>query len=149
MIYQTHNNPGVATLPPSGPIAVKSATALVGGQATAASEFAWTTDAATTQAAFAAAFLGISTSDRTADDIEYGGAGTVNVETSTTRTIECESDTFEVGDLVAMAADAVNEKLLDSKVVKTANAGESVGKVMQQYATATTQVRVQFTAKAI
>lgn len=62
---------------------------------------------------------------------------------------DCDSGTFEVGDLVsaAVAAGTGAGKVSANKVAKTTTAGQVIGFVAQRYASATTRVQVRLIGK--
>ena len=62
---------------------------------------------------------------------------------------DCASATFEIGDQVAVviAAGTGTGKVENQKVVKTTTAGESIGYVVQRYASATTKVKIRLVGK--
>ena len=124
-------------------IALGDLTAQVSGNAVAAGSFTWTTDLATTQTNFAAAFLGVAASRKDANVARVHGYSTDN----TLRTVQgiwefdCASASFAVGDLVGPAKQTGN-LLEPQKVVSVATVALSIGRVVEATSSAT-RVRVE------
>lgn len=130
-------------------VAVDSATAIEAGDllfldtddAKPASSEAWNTDLATTQANFTNHFLGIALADHEANS---GAVKNFPVDTSPTSVYEmdCESETHEFGDPLAVAKDTGNA-LLPAKL-KKAVAASSCCRCVRRDPSAATRVYVHF-----
>lgn len=106
-----------------------------------AADFTWDTDLATTQAEFAAKFLGIAL----AAHASGGGAITdfpVDISHTAVYSLPCTSETHEIGDTLGPAKDSGNA-LLPQKLVKAA-AGNSIASCVKRDGTAATTVSVVF-----
>lgn len=114
------------------------------GNAIRASDQAWTTDEATTRAAFVALFVGISGQDKAAGTARpYGNSNdnTLRVDTEGIYEFDCVSGTYAVGDKVGPAKDTGNA-LLPSTLKAVSTEGESVGRVVEA-GTSVTKVKVK------
>jgi hypothetical protein len=108
-----------------------------------ASELAWDTDEATTQAAFAAAFLGLSVAsvtDESPADAHFPVVRRGEVE------MPCVSDTYAIGDYLAVASNGASS-LLNQSVKKAASRSASIGVVTKHYGAATTKVRFRLLSR--
>lgn len=119
-----------------------------GGTLKPAMSFTWTTNLATTQPNFVAAFAGVAAQ---AYDGSNGNAygiqdGNLRVDTAGTFDFSCASATFKAGDLVGVAQDGANNNLAGQTVAAVAALNEAIGRVVQNYANATTTVRVEIFA---
>lgn len=103
-------------------------------------DFAWDTDLATTQRAFAQKFVGMSQ-----DRSQAGETDEVSVAKNGVFEFDCASATFEVGDLVGPTATSTN--LDNQKVVAVATEDLAIGRVYQREASAVTKVKVQIITK--
>ena len=113
--------------------------AMVSGFAVPATVFPWTTDEATTQAAFAAVFVGMSnarsrvaTTD--ARDLEIGVTMSGEIE------MDSVSAVYNVGDYVGCNSSA---SLLLQQVKGVATKARSIGIVVRKEVTATTRILVR------
>lgn len=103
----------------------------------------------TDQAAIKDIFAGVALQGKLASDSSTGYPGfSGEVITFTPDALyeaDCASGTFEPGDLVAVsiAAGTGAGKVANQTVVKTTDAGEAIGYVVERYASATTKVRVR------
>ena len=102
-----------------------------------ASGVAWNASLAGTQEDFHDVFLGVA-SQRSRDVDEKA----VRVSTRGVFEFDCDSDTYNIGQLVG-AAKATGNALESQKVAKVATAALAVGRVVQQYDAATTKVKVE------
>lgn len=62
---------------------------------------------------------------------------------------DCESSTFEIGDMVAPSEDSGADGLENQKVAKTLLPEQSIGTVVQRYGSATTRVLVRLKANVL
>ena len=106
-----------------------------------ANSFTWTTNLATTQANFAAVFLGIATSASA-----NGETSDVSVDVSgySTYQIGCVLNLFETGDMLAPAQDGSNSLLSSSVVQKTATVAAAIGRAYHYVSPAGVSVTAQF-----
>lgn len=115
--------------------------ALVAGEVVPAVDFTWTSNLATTQTNFAAAFLGNSVQYKPANQAYVFGNGSDNLITvSTSGTFQADLDTtttLAVGDFVGMAKDTGNN-LLSQVVSKVDAVAKAIGVVVQAEVDATT-----------
>lgn len=111
------------------------------GQCKPAAQFTWTTDLATTQAAFAAVFLGIARSSHISGDTSDCQ---VDMSAQAIYACACVLATFHVGDLVTPAQDGSNNNLSSNVVQKTATAAAGIGRVHHYVTPADTTVSVKF-----
>lgn len=113
--------------------------ALVADKAVRISSISWDTDLATTQAAAAAAFLGIaeeSTASGQTADIS------VDISTESVYEMDCVSATYQIGDPVGPAK-ATGNAIVDQQVVEVA-ATAAIGRVYRRTNGAATKVHVTF-----
>jgi hypothetical protein len=103
----------------------------------------------TDQAAIKAVFAGVALQGKLAADTSagypaFGGEG-ITFTPDALYEADCASGTFEPGDLVAASVAAASGagNVDNQKVVKTTDAGEAIGYVVDRYASATTKVRVR------
>lgn len=122
-------NVAVTGLVPTYTINIGDAVAYVSDKAVPASAFTWTTDLATTQAAFVLAFLGVSesrsriaTTDSRDLRIAVNGDGTYEAD--------CTTAAYTVGQFVGLAKDTGNN-LLSSKVEGVATKARAIGIVVE------------------
>lgn len=104
-----------------------------------ATDFTWTTDLATTQGAFAAAFLGVAHQSSAAgetDDIS------VDVSPLSVYEFDVESGTFELGDLIGPSH--ASDGLLSQTLASVGSAAVAIARAAEYKAAASTTLRVQF-----
>lgn len=114
------------------------------GNAVPSHEWDFDTDIATTQAAFAAAFVGVA---RSGDAASLSSA-MVTVERFPSRKMLCTSATFDYGDYLAVAGNAGSTGLERAKLVKTATAAAAVGRSLTKGASLTS-VKAEFESVVI
>lgn len=124
---------------PTRNIAIGDLVAMVSGFAVPAQNFTWTTDEATTQTNFAAAFIGMSNSRSRASttdtrDLEIGVSMGGEYE------MDAVSATYNVGDYVGCNS-AASALLQQVEVVPTK--ARAIGIVVRKEATATTRILVR------
>ena len=104
-----------------------------------ASDFAWTTDLATTQGNFAAVFVGVAEESSASGDTDD-----ISVDTSSASVyaMPCASATFNLNDTVGPAKQSGNA--LENQKVVAAVAAASIGRVDRKTDGAETSVRVSF-----
>lgn len=104
-----------------------------------ASAFTWDTNLATTQAAFAAVFLGIAHQSSAA-----GETADISVDLSPLSVYEfdVDSDTYELGEL--LGPDNVSTALADQQLTPVASTGLGIARAAEYKAAASTLLRVQF-----
>lgn len=113
-----------------------------------AEDEAWGVDLAATQAAFILKFLGVSEQSKTNTQARVFGNsedGVIMVATAGVYEFDCDSATFEVGDLVGPAKDTGNA-LLSDKVVAVAAEDKAIGRVVER-GTSVTRVKVRILSK--
>jgi len=110
---------------------------LSSGKAIPAASVTWNTSLAQTQTDMAAAFLGVADSAKIASD----GQTTIRVATRPVVEFDCASATFSLMDKVGAAKQSGNA-LENQKVAAVANVAYAIGRVYQNYASATTKVKV-------
>ena len=128
-------NPVVAPVATNKAIAVGDLVALSSGSAISASDFAWTTDLATTQTAFASALLGVSGQAKIANTaLVYGNsvANQIRVDCSGIFQGDYTGSALLVGDFVGPTA--VSNVLQPQSLVKVASAALAVGRVVEALA---------------
>ena len=125
---------------PTSDIAQGDFLAYVSDKAVPAAAFAWDTDLATTQTAFAVAFIGVSESRSRAATTDARDLR-VAANMDGTYEVDCASANFTVGQYVGMAKDTGNN-LLSSKVVGVASLALAVGRVVEA-GTAITRVKIR------
>lgn len=103
-----------------------------------AAEFPWTTDLATTQAAFHDVYLGVALSSHGASD----PAGELMVATQGLFEFDCDAATFLPGALVGPAKQTGNA-LESQKVAAVGGITLPTGRVAKHYASNTTKVLVE------
>lgn len=120
------------------------------GNVVRAEDTAWDTNLATTQTAFAAAFLGVSAQHKPASTARITGNGrdnVIRVDTAGVFEFDCASANFAIGDYVGPAKQTGN--LLESKkVVAVGGEALAIGKVVEA-GTALTRVKVQILSKVL
>lgn len=104
-----------------------------------ASSFTWDTDLATTQAAFAAAFLGVAHEQSASGDTDP-----ISVDLSPDAVYEFDvaSATYEVGDMLGPDKDGGNNKLMDQQLEAVASGGLGIARAAEYKAAAATALRV-------
>ncbi len=102
-----------------------------------ASDLPWDTDLETTQENFQGKFVGMAMQRSRSGDAEE-----IRVSKSDVFDMECDSATFEVGDLVGPADSGANS-LVNQKIVAVANVGLAIGRVARRSTTPTTKVAVR------
>jgi mRNA-degrading endonuclease toxin of MazEF toxin-antitoxin module len=141
------------TNPVSAPIATANSIAigdLVGYDTSTnyvvkASDFAWTTDLATTQTAFALVFLGTSGQKKLAGEARVFGNSTDNiVRIDCSGVFECDATaaTYEFGDFVGPAKDSGNN-MVNTTVAKVSGVALAIGRVCENTAASATKVKIQ------
>jgi len=127
-------NPTVVPVATASEVNIGDFCALVAGECVPAVDFTWTSNLATTQTNFAAAFLGHSPQYKKAAQSYVYGNGTDNVITmSTSGVYEADLDTattLAVGDWVGMAKDTGNN-LLSQTVAKVDAVAKAIGTVVE------------------
>lgn len=117
-----------------------------------ASEQAWDTDLATTQAAFVAKFLGSSAQDKVADEWVYGNAGVdesnVRVNTGGVVPFTAAAGTYLMGSLVGPAKQSGN-LLENQKVALVATENLAIGRVRQGFGVNPSVVYVELLSKIL
>jgi hypothetical protein len=142
---------GVAR-PYTAPVALATAilngdlVALVANLIVNAAGFTWTTDLATTQTNFAAAFLGVAMQTKVANVARiYGNSEdlTIGVDVGGTNDWEydCTAATYNVGDLVGPAKDTGNN-LLSQRVEAVPTEARAIARVSRATAANATRVRI-------
>lgn len=102
-----------------------------------AASLAWDTSLAVTQETFHDSFLGVALSAGRSADTDK-----IRIATSGIFEFDCASATFAAGALVGPAKQSGNA-LESQKVVSVATANLAIGRVEQDYTSATTRVRVR------
>lgn len=104
-----------------------------------ASAFTWDTNLATTQAAFAAVFLGVahqsSAASETADI-------SVDLSPFSVYEFDVDSDTYELGEL--LGPDNVSTALADQQLTPVGSSGLGIARAAEYKSAASTLLRVQF-----
>lgn len=104
-----------------------------------ASDYTWDTDLATTQASFAALFLGIAHEASGNGDTD---AISVDVSPNSVYEMEVASGTYEVGDL--LGPDENSSALSDQKVESVASSSLAIARAAEYKATSSSLLRVMF-----
>jgi hypothetical protein len=125
---------------PTSTIEIGDAVAYVSSKAVPASAFTWTTDLATTQTAFAVAFLGISES-RSRAGVSDTRDLRIAVNMDGTYEADCTSASYTVGQFVGLAKDTGNN-LLSAKVEGVASKARAIGVVVEA-GTTVTKVKIR------
>ena len=128
-------NPVVAPVATNKAIAVGDLVALSSGSAISASDFAWDTNLATTQTAFASALLGISGQAKKADvALVYGNsvANQIRVDCSGIFQGDYSGSALLVGDFVGPTNSGT--VLQPQSLVKVASAALAIGRVVEALA---------------
>ncbi|GAB4159738.1 MAG: hypothetical protein Tsb009_37040 [Planctomycetaceae bacterium] len=104
-----------------------------------ASSFPWTTDLATTQAAFAAKFLGVAHQSSASGETED-----ISVDISPTSVYEFDvnSATYEVGD--ALGPDEASLTLMDQQLEAVGSATLGIARAAEYKSSSSTTLRVMF-----
>jgi len=125
---------------PTNNIAIGDFVAVSSGRAIPATVFTWDTDLATTQTAFALAFLGVSWSRSRAATTDVRD---VNIGVDTDGNIECDctAAAYAVGAFVGLAKDTGNN--LKQAVVAVATKALAVGVVVKAAASGSTKVLIR------
>lgn len=134
-----HFDVAVTTGKPTSTIESGDFVANVSDKAVVASAFTWTTDLATTQTNFAAAFLGVSES-RSRAGVEDTRDLRIAVNMDGTYEADCTSANYTVGQYVGLAKDTGNN-LLASKVEGCSTKERAIGVVVEA---GTSLTRVKF-----
>jgi len=113
------------------------------GQCKPANAFTWTTDLATTQAAFAAKFLGVAVSQHFAGD---SADTAIEVDTSPMSLWQtgCVASAFQVGDMLAPAQDGGNSLLSNTVLAKTATVACAIARSHNYLPNADVQIKVHY-----
>jgi hypothetical protein len=130
-------NPVVAAVDSATVIEIGDLLLLDTDDAKPASAFAWTTNLATTLDAFDDKFLGVAMQRSRA-----GETAPIRVATTGVFEFDCASGTFELGDMIGVAANAGGNGLLNQQVAKVAASRYAVGRVAKRQAAAGTSVLV-------
>lgn len=104
-----------------------------------ASDFTWDTDLATTQAAFAALFLGVAhqqSADGDTDDIS------VDLSPNSIYEFDVNSGTYEVGD--ALGPDEDSSNFMDQQLESVGSAALGIARAAEYKAASATKLRVRF-----
>ena len=128
-------NPVVAPVATNKAIQVGDLVALSSGSAISALDFTWDTNLATTQTAFASAFLGVSGQLKRADvALVYGNsvANQIRVDCSGIYAGDYTGSALLVGDFVGPTS--VSNVLQPQSLVKVASAALAVGRVVEALA---------------
>lgn len=96
------------------------------------------------QVAFARNFAGLSRDAKLATDTD--AVTNFPIITHCIATMDCDSATFERGDMVAAVEASSGTALENQKVVKTTDPTLAIGRVTKRYGSATTRVEVEFVA---
>jgi hypothetical protein len=104
-----------------------------------ASDFPWTTDLPTTQAAFAASFIGVAHQQSASGDTED-----ISVDVSPHSVYEFDADaaTYEVGDL--LGPDEISSTLANQKLEAVGSSGLAIARAAEYRANAAATLRVSF-----
>lgn len=125
-------NPVVAPVATAKAIQVGDLVALSSGSAISAADFAWDTNLATTQTAFASALLGVSGQFKKADTaLVYGNsvANQIRVDCSGVFQGDYTGSALLVGDFVGPTNSGNN--LVPQSLVKVASAALAIGRVVE------------------
>ena len=128
-------NPVVAPVATNKAIQVGDLVALSSGSAISALDFTWDTNLATTQTAFASAFLGVSGQLKRADvALVYGNsvANQIRVDCSGIYAGDYTGSALLVGDFVGPTS--VSNVLQPQSLVKVASAALAIGRVVEALA---------------
>jgi hypothetical protein len=104
-----------------------------------ASDFTWDTDLATTQSAFAAAFIGIAhqqSADGDTDDVS------VDLSPHAVYEFDVNSATYEVGD--QLAPDEQSQTLMNQQLEAIGSGADAIARAAEYKAAAATALRVTF-----
>lgn len=104
-----------------------------------ASEFTWTSNLATTQAAFAAAFLGVAHQASAAGDTD---PVSVDVSPFSVYEMNVAAGTYEVGDL--LSPDESSSTLMCQQLEAVASGGLGIARAAEYKASSSTRLRVTF-----
>lgn len=96
------------------------------------------------QVAFARNFAGLARDAKLATDTD--AVTSFPIITHCIATMDCDSATFERGDMVAAVEASGGTALENQKVVKTTDPTLAIGRVVKRYGSATTRVKVEFIA---
>jgi len=108
-----------------------------------ASEATWTTDLATTQTNFAAAFLGVSGQKKLAGESRVHGNSTDNIiriDCSGVYEFSCVNASYEIGQWIGAAKDSGNA-LLNDTVAAVSTSAKAIGICVE--ATTGTKIKIQ------
>ncbi|WP_013627525.1 capsid cement protein [Rubinisphaera brasiliensis] len=112
---------------------------LDGDDAKPAADFTWDTDLATTQAGFAAVFLGVAHQPSPAGEAE---PISVDVSPFSVYEFDVAASTYEVGDL--LGPDSVGTALQSQQCEAVASSGLAIGRAVEYRATSSLRLRVSF-----
>lgn len=132
-------DPVVAPVLTAQAVEVGDLVGLSSGNVVRAEDTTWDTNLATTQTAFANAFLGVSGQRKVATVARVIGNGTDNrirVATGGIYEFDCASASFAVGDLVGPAKQSGNA-LESQKVASVASEAYAIGRVVEATSSAT------------
>lgn len=138
------SQPQITPVASANAVASGDLVAVAAGNAVSAADWPWTTDLATTQAAFVAAFLGASAQTKLTNVARIPGnsaANLIRIDTAGAYEFDAASATFTVGQLVGPAKQTGNA-LEPQKVVGVAGATLAIGSVVEA-GTALTKVKVR------
>lgn len=109
-----------------------------------ASSVTWDTSEAVTQLAAGPLFMGLAGAAATVDE---AARSDFPIITHIVRRVTVESDTFEVGDLIACDSDS--SLLLDTRFKKTSVAAAAIGRAYERAGSATTTLLVEFFSRVL
>lgn len=104
-----------------------------------ASDYPWDTNLVTTQASFAAVFLGVAHQPSADGETE---SISVDVSPLSVYEFDSQSATYELGDL--LAADENASTLMNQQLEAVASSGDAIARAVQYNANSTTLLRVSF-----
>lgn len=142
-----HVDVALTSTVPTNDINAGDAVAIVAGFAVPAKAFTWTTDLATTQANFVAAFFGMSEWRSRAATTDARDLR-IAVNMDGTYEVDCTSATYVPGQLVGLAKDTGNN-LLSSKVEAVANTKNRAIGVVVVGGTTVTSIQIRLINTAI
>ena len=112
---------------------------LDGDDAKPASDFTWDTDLSTTQASFAALFLGVAHQPSASGETK---SISVDVSSSSVYEFDVQAGTYELGD--CLGPDENSSTIMSQQLEAVADGGDAIGRAVQYKATSTTMLRVSF-----
>jgi hypothetical protein len=137
-------SPFIAHVATAQAVAVCDLVGISSGNLVRAEDVAWDTNLATTQAAFALLFAGVSGQRKAANVARVDANGednAIRVDAAGVYEFDCASANFAVGDLVGPAKQTGNA-LESQKVVAVATENLAIGRVAEK-ATSATKVKVK------